>query len=362
MPKKHDYEYIKSIIERRDGCELASKIYKNARTKLEIKCPSNHIFHMTFDNFIKGHDCKQCSDTKRRKPFLTYSDVKQYIEIDSKSNCLLLSDDYTGVTQKMKLRCECGDTFITDFHNFQMGKIKCNRCNGITNWTYPMVKKYLEENGYKLISEEYHKAVEKLELECSKGHFCQLSINDIQQGVGCAQCAGNKRYSIDEVKEIVEQEHGYKLISEEYVNLTTILLIKCDKGHIYESNLASFKFGCRCKICNMSSGEKNIKNWLNENNIEFTTQYRFIDCKYKNTLPFDFAIFYKNDLICLIEYDGIQHFEPVDHFGGDRNFEITKIRDEIKNEYCRRNNIPLIRIPYWEKDNIKNILDNKLIK
>ena len=65
--------------------------------------------------------------------------------------------------------------------------------------------------------------------------------------------------------------------------------------------------------------------------------------------------------IC-IEYDGRQHFEIVKKFGGLEGFIDTKIRDTIKNTYCKKNNIKLIRIPYWDFDNIEKILHKEIIK
>ena len=53
-------------------------------------------------------------------------------------------------------------------------------------------------------------------------------------------------------------------------------------------------------------------------------------------------------------------FEEVDYFGGKDSLEYIKYNDQIKNEYCKNNNIILIRIPYWEIDNISDILDLSL--
>ena len=81
-------------------------------------------------------------------------------------------------------------------------------------------------------------------------------------------------------------------------------------------------------------------------------------------LRFDFAIFNdidKTDLKCLIEYDGKQHFEQIDYFGGENGFLYTQHNDKIKNYYCNDNNIELIRIPYWEYKNIPNILETNLL-
>ena len=67
-------------------------------------------------------------------------------------------------------------------------------------------------------------------------------------------------------------------------------------------------------------------------------------------------LYVKDKLICLIEYDGIQHFKPYDYYGGEKTFENVKIRDAIKDKYCMDNNICLHRIPYTELDNINLIL------
>ena len=96
---------------------------------------------------------------------------------------------------------------------------------------------------------------------------------------------------------------------------------------------------------------------MNKFNISYIPQYKFDDCRFYRTLPFDFYLPKYN--IC-IEYDGQQHYEIVEHFGGFDKFVDTKIRDTIKSEYCKKNNIKLIRIPYWELDNIEKIIVNKL--
>ena len=59
----------------------------------------------------------------------------------------------------------------------------------------------------------------------------------------------------------------------------------------------------------------------------------------------------------VIEFDGIQHFKPVKLFGGEKEFEKTKIKDEIKSRYCLDNNINLIRISYLEdiEERLSNI-------
>ncbi|MBS4894063.1 MAG: hypothetical protein KHZ90_09870 [Veillonella parvula] len=152
------------------------------------------------------------------------------------------------------------------------------------------------------------------------------------------------------------KEKGYKILSP-YIGALDKMLIDFNCGHNPHWIIPSvLKNGISCPVCNESKGEKTIRLYLENNNIKFKQEYVFADCKHKYTLPFDFYI--PNYNLC-IEFDGIQHFEVREHFGGNKEFKNTQIRDEIKNKYCKDNNINLLRIPYWKLDNIENILDEE---
>lgn len=87
---------------------------------------------------------------------------------------------------------------------------------------------------------------------------------------------------------------------------------------------------------------------MREHNIKFKIQYGFPDLK-KGLLKFDFAILDSSEsLIALIEYQGEQHFQPIEFFGGKKKFEMQQYNDELKRVYCANKGIPLIEIPYWE--------------
>lgn len=92
-----------------------------------------------------------------------------------------------------------------------------------------------------------------------------------------------------------------------------------------------------------SNGEIYIATWLANHNLEFIPQYRFPECADKRALPFDFYIPSMNTCI---EYDGRQHYAPVRFFGGDTGFEKRKLHDDIKDRFCERAGIRLIRVPY----------------
>lgn len=103
----------------------------------------------------------------------------------------------------------------------------------------------------------------------------------------------------------------------------------------------------------MSKGEERISSLLKSARVSYEKEYSFSDLKYKNTLlRFDFAILSGGRPVKLIEFDGEQHFKHIAKFGTYSDFKHMQENDRRKNSYCLRNNIPLIRIPYWDLDNI----------
>ena len=84
----------------------------------------------------------------------------------------------------------------------------------------------------------------------------------------------------------------------------------------------------------------------------------FTNCRDKKVLPFDFYLPQYN--LC-IEYDGEQHFDIKHSFRDEDSFWNTVLHDAIKNSFCEDNNITLLRIPFWEFDNIEDIIKNKII-
>ena len=135
----------------------------------------------------------------------------------------------------------------------------------------------------------------------------------------------------------------------------------CDCGNETDVDVNSLISGHTqsCGCSHRSFREQYIESVLNENGLIYLSQYTFDDCKNIFKLPFDF---YLPDYNVCIEYDGEQHFRPVEWFGGEEGFLKRQENDAIKTQYCETNNILLIRIPYTATDsdidkiilNIKN--------
>ena len=285
---------------------------------------------------------------------LTYQDVKERIENEGYE---LLSDSYKNSRTKIKLKCKQGHIFEKTLGSFKKGE-NCPKCSKINaskkiSLTYNEVKDYIEKEGYELLSKEYINNKTKLKLKCPLGHEFDMMFNSFKNGYRCSKCSKTKKLTYNEVKKYIEKE-GYKLLSDTYINNRTKLELKCPKGHIFYMNFNNFKdSGCRCPECANSKGETKIKTLLNNLNIKYIHQYYFDECRVRRKLPFDF---YLPDYNCCIEFDGRQHYEIVYAFGGLDGFIETKIRDTVKTEYCKNNNIKLIRIPYWELNKIEDII------
>lgn len=141
-------------------------------------------------------------------------------------------------------------------------------------------------------------------------------------------------------------------------NKKAIWKCKCECGTIvYVSSTHLLSGHTRSCGCTSSFGERKLNQLLNELNISYKKEFTFEDLYDKNNLRFDYAIFNNNNvLICLLEYQGEQHY--LEKAG---KWQSPKEHDELKRQYCAKHNIKLIEIPYWDYDKIdKNYLMEKI--
>ncbi len=290
---------------------------------------------------------------------LTHEQVEERIKLKH-GNKFTLIDRYTKKSVKIKTLCNtCGYEWLANAESLWRG-FGCPSCaNQIQKTTEGFKKEVFE-----LVGDEYtvlgeykttHTPILIKHNVCGK-EFKMRPKAFLHDGQRCPNerylksansnviTQGNPIQKNVKLKDICEKE-GYEIIKG-YVNAKTKLKLMHTKcGNIYEPRPYAFiEIGTRCYCENQSKGERVIKQWLDENNIEYKEQYKFKDCRgIMHPLPFDFALFNRGELLLLIEFDGLQHFMP--KFGKD-SFEEIKKNDTIKNNFCIKNNIPLIRIKY----------------
>jgi len=152
-------------------------------------------------------------------------------------------------------------------------------------------------------------------------------------------------------------KYDYSFINkDDFKNNKSCIDIYCNKHKkLFSQRINCHIRGQGCPICRDSKGNKAVRKFLDEYKIDYKKEYKFKDCKNKRRLPFDF---YLPDYNICIEFDGRQHYEIVKDMGGEKEYIQRVINDNIKNQYCKNNNIPLIRIRDIKQ--IPNILKNKL--
>lgn len=145
-----------------------------------------------------------------------------------------------------------------------------------------------------------------------------------------------------------------ELLQEKSKNGSRLWLCKCDCGNFKKVSRNSLLNGnTKSCGCLASYGEPLIEKLLKENNIEYEKQKTFSSCTFSDTNKLVFFDFYIPKQNYLIEFDGIQHYQTKNK-GWDTEDKLLKTQehDKIKNQWCKENNMPLIRIPYTHLDNL----------
>lgn len=287
--------------------------------------------------------------------------------VDANSKCELISTNYINYTGKLIFKCECGNEFEKGFNKFstgnqrncpECGRKRINKASTKDNIRFVNQVKKQVGNEYTFL-EEYKGARTKIRVKHNAcNHEYSITPDSfLSKKRRCSKCNGGTRKTVENLKEeLIKEFNGeYELVGVYNSSRSKTKFKHKTCGYIFEVSPDNLLRRCSaCHKCNTSFGEKMIIDIFEDKDIEYKHQYSFDGLKRH---LFDFVILSKGKPIA-IEYDGIQHFEPVGYFGGERKFKVQQKRDEIKNAFCKENDIQLIRIPYWEVENIETILEN----
>lgn len=189
--------------------------------------------------------------------------------------------------------------------------------------------------------------------------YCGVMFFKPVNGQRC--CSRNCNWSLNAYEQM---EHVYdgKIKLLNYTKSVYVVEAECTRcGLKFERqyfSLTRYKSGCPNCDSVKSKGEEEISEILNEYGVNFIREYSFAD-KSVRRFRYDFAIVdEQKNVKILIEYDGAQHFDAYEGFGGEEQFRRTQKNDKIKNEFAELKRIPLIRIPYTMKPKLREILSN----
>lgn len=351
--RKSNEQFVKEVQDLVGNSYIPLTKYQTSKIKVffyHVDC--GRVFEMRPNCFLsKGQRCPKCSKMRMGiKQSLTQAEFDRRIAKLNHGRYRVLSK-YTTSASKVKVKClKCGNIFYAPAHNLMKGS-GCPYCMPSAKLTNEEFKRRVAQknNGQFTFLEPYINTETKILCKCNKcGYEWKTSPHAFFNTKGCPRCQTNHVYTTDEFKWKLKRvfDDEYELVGDYKPNKK--LMFKHNKcGHTFIARPADLlRDNDGCSYCNRSKGERRIENILRHNHVEFIPQYKFVDCKYKRHLPFDF---YLPHMGIAIEYDGSQHTQ-INHFRRTKEiFDEAHLRDQVKTWYCRSHSIQLIRIPYKVK-------------
>lgn len=373
--RKTNKEFIEEVYDLVGGEYTFLEEYVMSKTKIEVKHNTcNYKWKVQPNEFLRGSRCPKCSmkfkrsGSKRKTNKQFTSEVYELV-----GSQYVFLDKYKNYVTSLRVKHHvCGETYSVTPSGFFQGR-RCPNCSPFAKKTTEEFKKEVENlefGRYTLLS----KYVNDSEIVVIKHKVCgqeyRVKPTNFIQGQRCPNCRYKKVSKKTRKTQEEFESDVYDLVGDEYTvqgeyrgNRKSITMTHnvCERRYkVLPGNLLS---GSKCPKCRESKGEKKISRYLDIKEYHYKDEYYFEDLKVDRPLRFDFAILNKSgDVACLIEYDGEQHYRPVDIFGGLKSYLKTHRGDVMKNEYCLINEIPLLRIPYFEFDNIDTIVEDFLYK
>jgi hypothetical protein len=350
------------------------------RDKVIITCPIHGDFEQIAYSHKTGTGCQYCCGKRGYdKEKAMAIKVKKINELLYKVhvNDVKLVHVSENIDDKIVLYCKYHGEIKKNFNKILSGKI-CGKCLTISNKKKNTKKhiikmKKIHNNGFDYVNlPDIIDNDTVLEIICKEHNniFKTKKSNHIENKYGgCDECMvqykDTRRMEQSEIIEKFTCLHGdrYSYDKVVYEGTTNKVIIGCKKHGDFLQSPASHLRGSGCPDCKHSTGEKLIQNLLKKMGIKCTTQKTFYGCinqKTNRMLPFDI---YVPEFHTCIEYDGVQHYHSIDRWGGDDNLKTIQHRDNIKDVYCKDNDIDLIRIPYtMDKLKIVDLLNVKFNK
>lgn len=317
----------------------------NVKTKSKFECLiCGHIWTTCLDNiFNNGTRCRSCIYEEKRKK--KCEDINLRLK---ERNIELIGDYLTSnskKTNKNRFKClvdGCGYEWETTISCVY--KHGCRRCFGTEPLTKEIVRERIKDKAVDLIG-EYVNVDTKTKWKClieDCGYEWEAIPYSVMNKCGCPKCGGTLKLEESYVKnELLKRNIE---LCEPYVRSRNKVEFKClicnNKWKTTTDSV--LKQGSGCPFC-VKKNEKRILEFLKSKYKDVNTQKKIVVEGKRRYV--DFVV---NGVF--IEYNGKQHYEPVEYFGGEKTFEEQQKRDEEVRKYCEKKNIKLLVIPYWLSD------------
>ena len=327
--------------------------FTNCSKPIKHKClVCDNVWKTSPIHILSGSGCPKCAILRNSKKQSLGNDG--YLKLLKKKNINIIPlEEYQNIYKPILHKC---NVCSYEWNITPKGALKgtgCPKCKGRLPITTNEYRSRLQNLKTGI---EYIDNLEIIKLKGSYKHKCTVCGTEwngiprnILNGSSCPKCMAQKRgiktrYTAEQYKNKIALINPNVELIGNYEGTEVKTLHRCKKcGSEWMVTPHEIISGYGCVICNYSKNAIKIKDFLTENKIEFYMEKTFEGCKNKRLLRFDFYIPSMN--LC-IEYDGAQHYKPIELFGGKSGFEKTKKRDEIKNKFCEDNDINLLRLKY----------------
>ena len=354
--------------------DYSNVVYIKAKEYVEIICKveGHKPFPQTPNNHLNGNGCKVCSIEKRANDLRLTSEefIEKANEVHGEGRYDYSKTKYIDYSTDVIIICHNHDEpyeFKQKPNNHLNGK-GCRKCQyeKVSNSLKSNTKEFIEKANkiyglgrYDYSEVEYVSSIIDVYIICHNHKIpykFPRTPSDHLQRKGCPICANEKladlfKLTKEEFIEKANKVHGegtYDYSKVEYVNMKTDVIIICPIHGEFPQTPNSHIYGeCGCSKCNKNKGEESVRKFLTENKIEFEEQKKFEGCKNVYPLRFDFYLPKYN--LC-IESDGNPHSEKINWNGKltneqmEKELKLNQKRDDIKNEYCKKNGIALLRV------------------
>jgi Zn ribbon nucleic-acid-binding protein len=198
--------------------------------------------------------------------------------------------DKTGRTNNW-INISCGEhvPYWVRFHHFKKGQ-RCPEClrQSQIKWNENTIREFVAKSEYKLLAIKLptNGNITRVTIQCQEGHDpYECRIANFINGTRCPECSGNKKYTIEKIKKLIESEDNYKLLSNEYKHNLSPLVVKCKEHNLeFITTWANWQSGSRCKFCGfdkLSSDRRHDFTFI-KTEIEQGGAFELLSNDYKN--------------------------------------------------------------------------------
>ncbi len=245
MTKAQRLLKLKALAKNRGGRCLTNS-YVNARTRMLWQCENGHTWKTISDSVTRGSWCLICSRANVNKQKLAARiALVRKIARKKKGRCLTKTSVSPSIPVKMK--CSKGHFWETKAQNLVDGKW-CHTCSKNKKFTLEDIQKIARSHRGYLLSKSYHSIGAHLKWKCQKGHQWETSLASIRNGAWCPYCSGKARKNLSQCKALAK-ERGGECLSLTYENIKTKLNWRCRLGHEWSAKFGKILQGQWCRTC-----------------------------------------------------------------------------------------------------------------